>query len=120
MLLPAKQTTETAHGAAVVRASRQEPRERPAAVSVVPVVGRRRRLVMAVMVAVAGLLLALDLVLDGVGHCHAGCTTQERLELAPVAHLVPDGAACTAADDRRHEALLAVLWLAWLAVIVWL
>ena len=69
-------------------------------------------------VAVAGLLLALDLVLDGVGNSCTGCPSQKRLELASVAHLVPDGAAGTTADDRCHKALLAILGLSWLAIIV--
>lgn len=72
----------------------------------------------AVMVAVAGLVLALDLVFDGVGHRGTGCTAQQRLELAAVAHLVPNGAASTTANHCRHQALLAVLCLSGLAVVV--
>lgn len=80
MLLPPKQATESTHGAPVVRASRQKPCE-GAAVSVVSVVLGRWRVVMpvAVMVAMAGLFLALDLVLDRVGHRGAGSAAQERL-----------------------------------------
>lgn len=119
VLLSSKQATEPTHGTPVVRASRQKPCD-GAAVSMVSVVWGRRRVVMAVavVVAMAGLFLALDLVLDGVGHRCAGCPAQERLQLAPMAHLVPDGATCTASDDRCHESLLAVLRLPWLAVIV--
>lgn len=72
----------------------------------------------AVMLAMAGLLLALDLVLDGVGDGDTCRSSKERLELASVAHLVPDGAASSAADHSSHETLLAILGLSWLAVIV--
>lgn len=117
VLLPPEQATQPTHGTPVVRASRQEPCE-GAAVPVVSVVLGRRRVVMPV--AVAGLFLALDLVLDGVGHRGPGCAAQERLEFAPVAHLMADCAACTTADNSSHQTLLAVLCLPWLAVIVWL
>lgn len=72
----------------------------------------------AVMLAMAGLLLALDLVLDGVGDGDTCRSSKKRLELASVAHLVPDGAASSAADHSSHETLLAILGLSWLAVIV--
>lgn len=81
--------------------------------SVVSVMLRRRR-----VVAVAVVVLALDLVLDRVGDRNTGCTAQERLEFAAVAHLVADGATGTSADDGGHEALLAILALTWLAVVV--
>lgn len=56
-----------------------------------------------VLMAVAGLLLlALQLVLDGVGQRDTGCTAKKGLELASVAHLVADGATGTAADHRGH------------------
>lgn len=122
VLLAPEQATEAAHGgASVVRAGGQQPREGAAVPAVV--LGRRRRVVVpvaAVVAAVAGLLLALDLVLDRVGHRRAGRTAQKRLQFAPVAHLMPDGATCAATDDRRHKALLAILCLSRLAVIVWL
>lgn len=116
VLLASEQATKTTHGAPVVRARRQEPCEGAAVSPMVPVVWGRRRLVMTV--AVAGLFLALDLVFDRVGHRRAGRAAQKRLEFAPVAHLVPDSATSTAANDGRHEALLAILRLSWLAVIV--
>lgn len=120
VLLAPEQATEATHRSPMVRASRQKPCDGAAAVSMVPVVLGRRRVVMpvAAVVAMAGLLLALDLVLDRIGHRDAGSPAQERLQLAPVAHLVPNGATCTTADHRCHEALLAVLRLPWLAVIV--
>jgi hypothetical protein len=72
--------------------------------------------------AVAGLLLllflALDLVLDCVRNRRASCSSQECLELGAMAHLVPDGAACTTADDRCHQALFAILGLSGLTAIV--
>lgn len=122
VLVPTKQATEPTHGtsaaaaavAAVVRASGPEqPSERSTVPVVTVVLGRRRRVVMSMaVVAVTGLLLALDLVLDRVGYSDAGCPAQQGLELASVAHLVPEDAAGTSADHGCHQALFAILGLA--------
>lgn len=74
VLLSSKQATERAHGPPVLRTSgRKQAPEGPAVtvVTVVTVVMGRR----CVMMTVAGLLLALDLVLHGIGQRGTGCSS---------------------------------------------